>query len=389
MGYDAVIIGAGPGGSMTAKILAEHGASVLLVEKRPEIGMPVRCGEGTGIGGLKELGIEINKRFIARETCGAYIYSPNGTRVEMLSKKPNGYVLERRIFDKYLAVNAAKAGAEVRVRTYATGLIKDNGSVNGVKLKHFDEIYDIKCKCVVGADGIEGNVGRWAGIPPRTKLSQMTSNAQFEIAGIEMENPNVMEFYFGTKVAPKGYAWIFPKGEDVANVGLGARNLKEPTIEYLKRFIESKENLKRGMVVGMVVGGVPVQGPVEKSVSDGVLLVGDAARHIDPLTGGGVYNAMRCGVIAGKVIKEAIDKNDFSEKMLMKYEAEWRSTVGKSLMKSLRIKEFLEKMSDEDMDATARALQEIKFGDVDIKDVTKTVFKLPPHFIKFVKGLVG
>jgi digeranylgeranylglycerophospholipid reductase len=386
--YDVVVVGAGPGGSMTAKHLAEKGINVLLVEKRPEIGVPVRCGEATGMAGLKELGIKVNKKFIACETSGACLYSPNGTKVEMPSKKPNGYVLERRIFDKYLAIAAAKSGAEVRVGTYATGLIKEDGFVRGVKLKHFNERYEVECDVVVGADGIESKVGRWAGINTRTKLSQMISNAQFEMADIELEDPTILEFYFGNKIAPKGYVWIFPKGSDVANVGLGVRDPNKTALEYLNEFVDSKEELQGGSVVEINVGGVPVQGPIEKSVTDGVLLVGDAARQIDPLTGGGIYNAMHCGVIASEVISEAIEHNDFSEKFLMTYDKRWRESIGKSLERSLKVKNVLERMSDKDLNLVAKALQDIKLGDIDIKDVTKVVFRMPKEFIEFVKTLI-
>jgi digeranylgeranylglycerophospholipid reductase len=387
MDYDAVIVGAGPGGSVTAKTAAELGLNVLLVEKRPEIGMPVRCGEGTSKKSLEEFGIPINKKYIAWETRGEYIYSPDGKRLEIIEKEPNGYILERRMFDKYLAIYAAKAGAEVKTRTYATGLLRENGSMI-VKLKHFDEEYEVKCNIVVGADGIEGKVGRWVGLENRSIISQMTSNVQYEMVGIELENPEVMEFYLGRKIAPGGYAWIFPKGEDIANVGLGMRPAKETAFKYLERFIQSKENLRKGKKIGMVVGGVPVQGPIEKTVTDNVILVGDAARHVDPLTGGGIYNAMVCGTIAARVMKEAVEKQDFSEKTLLKYEEEWRKTVGKGLMRSLKVKEVLEKLSDEQLNQIGELLRGMKVGSIDIKNVGKSLLNLSPEFVKFVKSLV-
>jgi|Deesub1362A_J573_1020465.scaffolds.fasta_scaffold00115_14 digeranylgeranylglycerophospholipid reductase len=388
MDYDTVIIGAGPGGSMTAKTAAELGLDVLLVEKRPEIGMPVRCGEGTGIKGLKELGIPKNKKYIAWETKGEYIYSPDGKRLEIVEDEPNGYVLERRMFDKYLALYAAKAGADIRTRTYAMGIKRENGFLR-IKLKHFNEVYEVSCKIVVGADGIEGTVGKWTGLENRTKLSQMTSNVQYEMVGLKLENPEVMEFYLGRKIAPGGYAWVFPKGEDIANVGLGIRPTgKDTAFEYLNRFISSHDYLKKGKKVGMVVGGVPVQGPITKSVTDNVLLVGDAARHVDPLTGGGMYNAMVCGRIAAKVIREAVDTQNFSEEFLMKYENEWREKVGAGLMRSLKVKEVLEKLSDEQMNQIGKFLRGMKIGKLDIKEVSTSLLKLPPEFIKFVESLL-
>ncbi len=387
MDYDSVVVGAGPGGSIAAKTMAGEGLRVLLLEKRPEVGMPVRCGEAMGIKGLKEFGIRSDKRFIASETRGVYLFAPDGTRVEMLNETPNGYVLERRYFDKYLAIQAAKAGAEVQVRAYAVGLEKEDGVVKGVRIKKFDEEYTVECGCVVGADGIEGKVGRWAGINTRTQVSEMTSNVQFEMAGVEVE-PEILEFYFGSSVAPMGYAWVFPKDKDVANVGLGVRGAKTTAYEHLENFVASKEHLRRGSVVGIVAGGVPVVGPNQPSVADGVVLVGDAARQVDPLTGGGIYNAMRCGVIAGKVIKEAADARDFSSKLLMKYEEAWRAEIGQKLLRSLRIKEALEKLGDDDLNKIAKAMQGLNWGDVDIKDITKTIFKMPPELLNFIRSLM-
>ncbi len=386
MDYDVVVVGAGPGGSIVASTLAKGGARVLLAEKRAEIGMPVRCGEAVGISALREFGIKGDEKFIANETSGVYLHSPSGIRVEMLNQKPNGYILERRYFDKHLAMEAARAGAEVSARTYATGLARKNDALE-LKLKRFDEEFTVQCRCVVGADGIEGKVGKWAGIDTRTSLDQMTSNAQFEMAGVELE-PRILEFFFGSRVAPKGYAWVFPKGDDVANVGLGIRDSKETAYAHLKRFVESQENLKKGSIVGVVAGGVPVSGPIQTTVSDGVVLVGDAARQVDPLTGGGIYNAMRCGAMAGETILEAMTEGDFSKERLMKYEEKWRATIGQKLLRSQRVKEALEKLSDSDLDKIAKAMQGLDWGDIDIKDAARTVFKMPPELLSFIKSLL-
>ncbi|RLF61186.1 MAG: hypothetical protein DRN25_00935 [Thermoplasmata archaeon] len=387
MKYDVVVVGSGPGGCMAAKRLAELGIDVLLIEKRPEIGVPVRCAEATGIKGLKELGIELDKRYIASVTRGAYVFSPDGTKIDMTGKEYTGYILERRIFDKYLAILAAKAGAEVLTRTYAYDLKMKNGCVSGVMLKRFSEKFEVKCKAVVAADGIESKIGRKAGLNTTTKVGEMTSNVQFEMAGIDIE-PEIMELYFGNKVAPGGYAWVFPKGEDIANVGLGVRKTEKRAIDYLREFINSKEHLKKGKVCGMVVGGVPVQGPIDKSYGNGIVLVGDSARQVDPLTGGGIHNAMKCGIIAAETLAYAAEKGDFSEEVLSEYERRWGEEVGKVLQRSLKIKLVLEKMNDEDMNALAKLLARIKFGSIDLKDISKSSIKLPPEIIEFVQNLM-
>jgi digeranylgeranylglycerophospholipid reductase len=385
MPYDVVVVGAGPAGAMTARTLAEAGVEVLLVEKRPEIGVPVRCGEATGIAGLKELGIPANRRFIANETRGAFIYSPDKTRVELVSEESISYILERRLFDKYLALHAARAGAEVRAATAATGLVRENGRVRGVELEHRGERYTVECGCVVGADGVEGNVGRWAGLNTRARLRAMIACVQFELVGVELERSDIMEFYFGSKIAPGGYAWVFPKGRDVANVGLGVRWARRSAYECLLDFVASMENLREGKVISVVAGGVPVQGPLEKSVAQGVLLVGDAARQLDPLTGGGIYNAMHCGVIAGRVLKKAVDKADFSEGMLMEYDKAWRKQIGSTLVKSLQVRRILDSMSDEELNAAAKVVRNANFRDFALKDETN---RFPLDMLQFVQGLL-
>ena len=132
--YDVIVVGAGPGGSMTAKTAAMEGLDVLLIEKRQQIGDPVRCAEGVNKVYLKEY-IEPDPAWISAEVKGSKIYSPDGTMVEMseeLSGAEVGYVLERKVFDRALAREAALAGVEVMVKTRATGLLMEDGFVKGI-----------------------------------------------------------------------------------------------------------------------------------------------------------------------------------------------------------------------------------------------------------------
>ncbi|HXY88752.1 MAG TPA: NAD(P)/FAD-dependent oxidoreductase, partial [Candidatus Acidoferrales bacterium] len=163
--YDVVVVGAGPGGSIAARTAAEE-CDVLLLEKRQEIGSPVRCAEGVKKTGLQKF-IQPDEKWIAGEANRARIYSPDGTMVELseeLVGSEVGYVLERKLFDRELAKSAARAGAHVMVRTRATGLIVEDDVVQGVKINQLGENFDIRAKVVIGADGVESKVGRWAGI---------------------------------------------------------------------------------------------------------------------------------------------------------------------------------------------------------------------------------
>ena len=105
--YDVVIIGGGPAGLSAAELLANNGASVLCLDKKQEIGVPVRCAEGLGLGWFKRLNIKPDKSFCAADIYGACLYAPSGKKLEIRFPELSGYVLERRIFEKHLARQAA------------------------------------------------------------------------------------------------------------------------------------------------------------------------------------------------------------------------------------------------------------------------------------------
>ncbi|MCK5636242.1 MAG: NAD(P)/FAD-dependent oxidoreductase, partial [Thermoplasmatales archaeon] len=166
MKYDCVVIGSGPAGSVTARFAAKTGAKVLIVERRQEVGVPVLCGEGISKK-IDEWDMLEGKRWIAGDMDGARIYSPDRTCVTLSAEQAGnetGYVVYRDIFDQELARLAARDGAKIMMNTQATGLLKDRDKIKGVKVKHFDEEFEIEADIVVGADGVESKIGKWAGI---------------------------------------------------------------------------------------------------------------------------------------------------------------------------------------------------------------------------------
>jgi digeranylgeranylglycerophospholipid reductase len=378
--YDVLVIGAGPAGSIAAKTAAEKGLSVLLIEKRQEIGDPVRCAEGVSKEYLKKH-VEIDKKWICADLKGSRIYSPDGTKIEMSEEIAGGevgYVLERKVFDRALAEQAAKAGAEVRVKTRATDLIIEDGFVKGAKLMHLGKEYNVRSKIVIGADGVESKVGRWAGIDTSLKPVDIETCAQYIVAGINIDQ-QYCEFYVGNEIAPGGYVWIFPKGDGKANVGIGVLGnktgkFKPRPVDYLNAFLEKK--FPDAKIVEMVFGGVPVSGSIEKASANGLMLVGDAARQSDPVTGGGILNAMNAGKLAGEAAYEAISAGDVSLKKLEGvYEKRWRATIGHAIDLSLIVKNCFINISDEDLNSLAHSLKDVKFESMRLLDLLHALFK--------------
>ncbi|MCL2141434.1 MAG: NAD(P)/FAD-dependent oxidoreductase [Methanimicrococcus sp.] len=378
--YDVIVVGGGLAGAVAARHAAEGGASVLLIEKRQEIGDPIRCAEGVGIKDMERF-IDMEERFCAAKIKGATIYVPDGTPIKLRPKNPDevyGYILERKIFDRALVERAAKAGAEVHTKTSATGLIINDGKVAGVKISHLGVEKEVAAKIVIGADGVESKVGRWAGINTTLKPADIETGVQYLMTNIEIDPDNV-EFFMGNQHAPGGYVWIFPKGKDRANVGIGLLGSKISEggrpIDYLNNFVQTK--FPNGKIIEMAYGGVPVSGGIEKIYGNGIMLVGDAGQLTDPITGGGIKHALFSGEFAGTIAAEAVQADDFSEQMLKKYQTLWEKNFGKIMERNLKLKDYYVDMSDEEANKIAKSLQGVDFaGVLEVPQLVKVLVKV-------------
>jgi len=296
--YDVIVVGAGPAGSTAARAATSE-CDVLLVEKRQEIGEPVRCAEGTPLIQTPYVFlasfakyVELDRKWIASEVRGVRATAPDGTSVEVSGQMlgieaPLGLILERELFDRQLARDAARAGADVMVRTRATGLVTEDGAIKGVKLNRLGEDLEIRSKVVIGADGVESQVGRWGGINTTLALKDIESCAQYHMENVDVDETSC-DFYFGSE-SPGGFRWIFPKGARTANIGvavLGSKlNGDKRPIDYLNEFVLNV--FGGGQPLELVMGGAPVSGALPTIIRNGLMLVGDAARHTEPILGGG------------------------------------------------------------------------------------------------------
>ena len=379
---DVLVIGAGPAGSSAAKHAALNGADVLMIEKKSEIGAPKRCAEGVSKDGLIELGVDPSSRWITSEINGVRLVSPNGTDVwltEDTVKLPEmGYVIERKVFDKHMAMDAARAGADIMIKTLAKGLERKDGHVI-VKAERMGEEFEIKAKIVIGADGPESRVGRWGGLKTAVKPKDMESGAQFEMVGVEMESDTALEFYFGD-VAPGGYAWVFPKGKDIANVGLAVISTltEKSAYEHLLDFVKNCPTTKNATAVELNIGGDPVGGIIKKIATDNVMVVGDAAGMVNPLTGGGIISGMQGGRIAGQIAAAAVKDNDFSEKRLKEYGKRCKEEIGDSFNKYMKSRDYLESLSNEELDSIAEVFRETEFEKISTSELLRVLVKVSP-----------
>ncbi|WP_292731758.1 NAD(P)/FAD-dependent oxidoreductase [Methanoculleus sp.] len=389
--YDVLVIGGGPAGALAAKTAAQAGNSVCLVEKRPAIGTPVRCAEGIGKELLKEY-IRPDPRWISADIESARIIAPNGTAISLDQARAGnevGYVLDRKIFDRELVWQAAEAGADVIVKTRATAPIIENGAVRGAKVLSAGVPADIRAEVVITADGTEAQFARWAGLDTTVPLREMMSCAQYVMTDIDI-NAGSTDFYLGNEIAPEGYLWVFPKGDRTANVGVGITGRKSRdgsrAKDYLDRFVA--KNFPNGKAIEAIAGGVPVCRPLPCTVSDGLIVAGDAARVVDPITGGGIGNAMYTGRLAGEVASKCIEAGNCSKEALMPYDTEWRaSRMGMTNERNYRVKEYFITLDDKKLNTLADSIASISFSEFSVSALIRELIKRNPKMLFELKAL--
>ena len=349
---DVLVVGAGPAGSMAAKTAAQNSVDVIFIEEHKVPGSPVFCGEGLSIGGILHGDLEPVEPYVCQQITTARVVAPNGNTIDLKATDWTGYTLNRSEFDKALAENAEKAGAKLMTEVTATGVIKEGDQVVGVNALIKGKEVEFRAKVVIGADGHWSIIRRSAGLG--NYFSDWVTCAQYRMTGLDLENSSINEFWIGANYAPGGYAWVFPKSRTEANVGLGVREKHtKPAIEYLKDFVANDPRFRNAKIVHKSGGICPVSGQLDEIVMDGLILSGDSAGQLIPMTGAGIHSGIESGKIAGRVAAEAIKEDNVSAEKLGEYRIEFDEYWGKRIIGAGKVLHMLDKFSDEDLDVLA------------------------------------
>ncbi|RLF11993.1 MAG: hypothetical protein DRJ98_02000 [Thermoprotei archaeon] len=341
--YDVVVVGAGPAGSSTALSASKRGLKVLLLEEHREVGLPLHCAGIIHPPSFERSGLKVPEEVVESRIRRVCVFTGYGQpltepfRLGLL-------VVNRARFDKWLVRLAVEAGAELKLQNR---LMSAERAEDGWRLsiKAPQGYVNEECKLLVAADGVGSTTIRLVGFPARKELA---SCLQYELEGVELEDPERIDLYFTSFIAPGGYAWVIPlEGGKRLRVGLGVRKAEKPAKYYLDLFV--RRLFSEGRVVKVYGGCVPVGGPVKPSYADGFLVVGDAAGHVNPLTGAGIVGAVRCGLIAGEVAASKLSRPKAEE--LKVYEDKCDEAVGKGYRRVLRARADLEKLSSAEIKA--------------------------------------
>ncbi len=358
--YDLVVVGAGPAGANCARYAAAAGRHVLVIDKKAELGVPTECSGAVSERGLAEAGIQPQDEFVITTVAGFITYANGGTpwRIdyrEIAGRDRIGYVVDRRRLDTYVAGLAAAAGAEVALRTEleAAQRIDPADPAAGWRLgvRHHGVPLEITAKILIAADGVGSRLAKWLRVNSTLPLHEAASCIQYEM--INVATDHLLEIVVGQDHAPGGYVWVFPTAPGRAKVGLGViRTMtRQPAGRHLDRFIESsfmKDRFKQARTIEVSIGTVPLARPLPTPYADGVIFIGDAARHVNSLTGGGIHTALQSGRIAGESLAALWASGDYSRAGLAAWAATWERQMGKGLREVYALKTDVFRITDPD-----------------------------------------
>ncbi len=374
--YDLIVIGAGPAGSSAAIYASEKGVKTLIIERKKITGTPVMCAEGASVRGIELVIKKIKKRWIANKTNKVVFTGPKNKRFEVEFVYP-GYILERRIFDRDL-FSLASEKADTMIETEAKGIeekyliIEYHGKRDKVG---FDNL--------IVADGIESRMGRLLGLSRFLKLHEIHSCAQYLISGPDFDTTSV-EIILDFDKCPGGYIWIFPKDKNLANIGLGISPVltPKPPSFFLDKFL--KERFPAFRIIERSGGLVSAYVPKDFG-KDRILLAGDAARLIDPMSGAGIVNGMLSGKFAGESIME--DKDVYKN---------YKKRLEKEFVKGLRFNEKIRnvylKLKNKELekvfDFGRDYLHAKRIEKFDLKSIWRMLIRYSPLFLKIARKVI-
>lgn len=337
--YDVAVIGGALSGSRTAELLAKNGHKVLLIEEHSDIGEPCKC---TGLVSWRtpEM-LNLPKDLIVNTVDKANFHAPDGSYFTLKSKK-SVFVLDRPGLDRFLFESAVDAGVDARTSETFEKFWYNNGAVS---IKTNRGTYD--AKIIVGADGGNSRVAKQAHIEmPRTVFSGLQTTAKGNFENVEL--------WFGSKLCPKFFGWIVPEDKNVARVGIAGE--KNPNFYYQNFLRKRVKSFSHPNVAGIIRVGL-----MEDTVSDRVLLVGDAACQIKAVSGGGITYGLLGAQFAADACNKALEENKFSYKFFKEeYDERWKEKLALGIKMGVFYRKLLFSLSDFQMNVAFKFIE--KFG---------------------------
>jgi geranylgeranyl reductase family protein len=335
--HDLIVVGAGPAGAHLANQAAQLGLDVLLLERHPRdrVGDKV-CGEGIALHHLKSAGIPYpTGKELGNTINGIDIYPPSMKNYVTVSQRVegepcDGWTIDRLYFGQRLLKYAEDSGASIKDNTHVLEPLQENGTVVGVKYKDTstNQLMEARARVTVDATGMSATLRRRIEHPFIERDIALHDQAVCYREILELEKPfepaDRCWIIMDDRYSPGGYIWIFPRGGKVVNVGLGTQGGQgHKPKQFFQQFLASHQIFKNAKVIHGGGGAAPIRRPLWSYVTSGLVLIGDAACHVNPIHGGGIGSAIEAGHVAAPIIKEAIEANDISLEGLWRFNVEY------------------------------------------------------------------
>jgi len=388
-----LVVGAGPAGSTAARLLAAGGHRVLLIEEHARIGVPVQCA---GLVSQRVLDLAGSGAYVRQPVRGANLFGPSLGRFSFRADAPRAFVIDRAGLDVHLGDRAAAAGAEVRTSTRFDGLVRRDPDGVTVRLTGPDgRTNDVSARLVVGADGVTSAVARAFRLRRPVEILP-AFEAEFPESPGDVDS---VEVYLGRAFAPGLFGWWIPDGRGGARVGIASDADGTSARVYFGRLLErlaQRFETPLANPTAYLVSGIPI-GIVPAISGDRVVLVGDAAAQVKPLSGGGIFTGIRGAEIAARVAGEALRAGDLTAARLGRYDAAWRSEFGEEFRRALYLRRLFARLTDRELDAVVEALAHgslggtvVAFGDIDFPtSAARELLRESPGLMRLLPKALG
>ena len=387
--FDVIVVGAGTGGSVAARFVAEKGLKVCLIDRnaKKDIGNQI-CGDavGTEIFDFLKINHPKNEELSCRIK-GAKLYSPDQKKsIDLTDPKQAGYIINRLEFGQRLLNEAINSGVDQFLdKTLALDLLYDKNIVNGVKVKlNSGDKVDLRSNILIDASGFYSPLRKKVrSILVEKEISKDDSIlcyreiVKFSPHDLKIKNPDYISIILNQDKAPGGYIWYFPKNESSVNIGLGTfMNLKGKVKDlYHQNVFNEFIKTSKYEIISSGGGVVPVRRPLWSCTDNGIMFVGDSACQVNPLHGGGIDPSMRAGLYAANTAINAVEKGNYSVKSLWNYNHKVMTSFGAEFASLDLLRMTLQILPNEDLNF---ALEQDLLSGEEILEISSTgEFQLP------------
>jgi digeranylgeranylglycerophospholipid reductase len=389
--YDVAVVGGGPIGCFVAQHLASKERHVAVFEEHPTIGQPVHCA-GLVTRRVFDITHCPHTRIVQNKIYGAHIHGPSGTMLTIGGDKLHALVIDRRRFDETLAENARQAGVELKPEHKLITAQKDKEGV-ALSLQHKSTTSSVHCAILIGADGPHSSVRKTFKFPHPTEMLQ---GIGAELTDTSLD-PAFVHILLGHRIAPGFFAWIIPTNPQgtTARIGLCInKQAVSPLTHYFNVLLGHP--LLHGTTVLQKFGGAIPLGPLKRTATDHLLLVGDAAAQVKPTSGGGIYPGLLCAIHCARTTEQALQQQRCDAEALQSYHINWTKEIGRELSLGMRFRRIFRTFTDAQLTKYLDKLNNRKtldaintYGDIDYPSrLAFPVLRASPSLVSLLPSLL-